>query len=90
MVQLAQPLRPDVVLLDMKMPRFDGPKTVAAIRENPDYQALRIFAVTGTDRGDTALELGPAGVNRWFRKPIDPEQLVHAIQEDLAIELLGA
>jgi carbon storage regulator CsrA len=86
-VHLAKNDRPDVVLLDMKMPRFDGRNTVSAIRQNPAYKALRIFAVTGTDRAETAVDIGPQGVDRWFRKPIDPEQLVEAIRDDLGAEL---
>ena len=39
---------PDVVLLDIHMPRFDGRKTISAIRNNPDYRGLKLFAVSGT------------------------------------------
>lgn len=80
MVHLSKNDRPDVVLLDMKMPRFDGAKTVAAIRQNPEHRSLKIFAVTGTDPAETAVSVGPDGVNRWFIKPVDPEQLVQAMQ----------
>lgn len=90
MVQLAKRDRPDIVLLDMKMPRFDGTKTVSAIRQNPDYRALKIFAVTGTDQGETSVKIGPEGVDRWFLKPVDPEQLVSAIQSELNAELATA
>jgi len=90
MVHLSKSDRPDVVLLDMKMPRFDGRKTVSAIRENPDHRSLKIFAVTGTEPADASVCVGPEGVNRWFTKPIDPEQLVQAIQVDLAEELVSA
>lgn len=87
MVHLAKSDRPDVVLLDMKMPRFDGSKTVSAIRQNPDFQALKIFAVTGTDQAETAVDIGPRGVDRWFRKPVDPERLVTAIHNELTAEV---
>ncbi len=90
MVHLAKRDRPDIVLLDMKMPRFDGSKTVSAIRQNPDYRAMKIFAVTGTDQGETSVTIGPQGVDRWFRKPVDPEQLVSAIQSELNAELATA
>lgn len=90
MVQLAKRDRPNIVLLDMKMPRFDGSKTVSAIRENPDYRALKIFAVTGTEQSDTSVHVGPEGVNRWFRKPVDPEELVSAIHSELNAELATA
>lgn len=75
--------RPDVLLLDMLMPRCDGPTTVRSIRSNPDYTGLKIFAVSGISPGDARLELGPAGVDRWFSKPIDPNTLVKALKREL-------
>jgi carbon storage regulator CsrA len=90
MVHLSKQERPNVVLLDMKMPRFDGRKTVAAIRSNPAYQDLKIFAVTGTEQIEAAVDVGPQGVDRWFRKPVDPEQLVDAINAALTVEFATA
>lgn len=90
MVQLSKKDRPDVVLLDMKMPKFDGTKTVSAIRQNPDYRSLKIFAVTGTDQAETSVDIGPRGVDRWFQKPVDPERLVRAIHSDVTSELASA
>jgi carbon storage regulator CsrA len=44
MVRLTEKAPPHVVLLDMRMPRFDGRKTISAIRNNPDYRGLKLFA----------------------------------------------
>jgi carbon storage regulator CsrA len=67
---------PDAVLLDMRMPRCDGPKTVAAIRANPGYSQLKIFAVSGARPEEVSL---PAEVDGWFTKPLDPARLVDAL-----------
>lgn len=77
---------PDVVLLDMRMPRFDGPKTISAIRSNPDYRSLKLFAVSGTSPEDLNVSVGPAGVDRWFTKPLNAKALMEALREDLHIE----
>jgi carbon storage regulator CsrA len=90
MMQLSQNERPDVVLLDMKMPRLDGYKTVSAIRQNPNYQDLKIFAVTGTYQAENAALMGSEKVDQWFRKPIDPKHLVDAIHRELAGEFAPA
>ena len=87
MIRLSDHERTDVVLLDMKMPRFDGRKTVSAIRLNREYRSLKIFAVTGSDQRESAVDIGPQGVDRWFRKPIDPEILVDAIHDELSAEV---
>lgn len=86
MVQLAQNDRPDVVLMDMRMPRFDGEKAVAAIRANPDYRGLKIFAVSGTSQKETRVTLGERGVDRWFSKPVNPQKIVDAIHQEVSLE----
>jgi carbon storage regulator CsrA len=75
--------RPDVVLLEMRLPRCDGPTTVRAIRQNPDYADLKIFGVAGTPAEESALDQGPTGINRWFRKPIVPEVLLRELHREL-------
>lgn len=69
----------DVVLLDMRLPRFDGPQTVSAIRRDPAHQGLKIFAVTGSSPEEFDLPTGEDGVNAWFQKPLNPRQLVDAM-----------
>jgi carbon storage regulator CsrA len=77
---------PDVVLLDMRMPRFDGCKTITAIRNNPDYRGLKLFAVSGTRPEEMNVTLGPSGVDRWFTKPVDPKTLLEALRDELHTE----
>ena len=67
---------PDCVLLDMDMPRYDGNWTITEIRKNPEFARLKVFAVSGIDPKEYGVEIGPGGIDRWFRKPIDPEALV--------------
>lgn len=83
MLQLARRDRPNVVLLDMHMPRMDGAKTVRSIRSNPDYQGMKVFAVTGSRPEDIDIEIGPRGVDRWFFKPIKPQELVNSLNDEL-------
>jgi carbon storage regulator CsrA len=86
MVRLTQNTPPDVVLLDMRMPRFDGRKTISAIRNNPDYRGLKLFAVSGMPPEEVNVTLGPTGVDRWFTKPIDPKSLIDALRDELHTE----
>lgn len=76
---LADHQRPDFLLLDMRLPRYDGPSTVSAIRQNPAYQGLTIFAVTGSAPTEFNLPLGGAGVDAWFQKPLNPKHIVEAM-----------
>lgn len=73
--------RPDFVLLDMNMPRCDGPTTLAAIRVNPEWRNLRVFAVSGSSQREVGVSVGEVGVNRWFQKPLDPELLLGVMND---------
>jgi two-component system, OmpR family, response regulator len=75
--------RPDVVLLDMGLPRVDGPTTVREIRSDPCCAGLKIFAVSGHSAEEYKLPIGPAGVDRWFQKPVDPMSLVQNLAREL-------
>jgi len=76
---LSSHAQPHVVLLDMRMPRFDGPSTVAAIRRNPAHQGLKVFAVSGSPPEEFAIVTGPDGVDDWFQKPLDPRRLAERV-----------
>lgn len=74
---------PEVVLLDMKMPRVDGPKTVELIRRDPSLEGLKVYAISGTAPSDLGVATGPQGVDRWFSKPLNPEVLVRELRREL-------
>jgi carbon storage regulator CsrA len=75
--------RPDVMLLDMVLPRCDGASTVRAIRQNPAYAGLKIFAVSGYPPEQFGLGQGPPSVDRWFRKPLNPEALLRELEHEV-------
>ncbi|HUG67373.1 MAG TPA: response regulator [Pirellulaceae bacterium] len=80
---------PDLVLLDMQMPSMDGGQTVSAIRCNPAYRGLKVFAVSGTDRKSLGVELGGRGVDRWFAKPLNPSAFIRELNRELSLPAVG-
>jgi carbon storage regulator CsrA len=72
---------PDVILMDMQMPLFNGLEALLRIREDQRLRDLIVYAVTGSRR---VLEDEPSGRSwdRWFAKPIDMQSLVAAINAD--------
>ena len=77
---LARGPRPDLVLLDMKMPNCNGPELVDRIRGTQELADLTLFAVSATDPGDFGVEQGLRGVNQWFPKPLDPSRLLNVLR----------
>jgi carbon storage regulator CsrA len=75
---------PDVVLLDMQMPRLDGKETLAAIRGGDRWRHLLVFAVSGSAPGDYGICVGQQqGVDEWFEKPLNPAALVQRMKQRL-------
>jgi len=75
--------RPDVVLLDMGLPQCDGAAVVREVRNDPAYAGLKIFALTGHTPDEYSISRGPGGIDRWFSKPVDPDDLVRGMRQDL-------
>ncbi len=71
--------KPDFVLLDMNMPELDGPTTIRMLREQSEFDGLQLFGVSGMERSEAGVSLGPDGVDKWFTKPINAGQLADEI-----------
>lgn len=82
---LAAHERPDIVLLDMLMPRLNGPETVRTLRSDPRHRGLKIYAVSGSSPQKLGIVTGPEGVDRWFQKPLDPERLVGEMAREVGV-----
>lgn len=67
---------PDFVLLDMLMPRRNGPDTIRWIRKQSSLQSLPVFSVSATSPEDLGVTIGPDGVTDWFPKPLDTLRLL--------------
>ncbi len=77
-VELVQALKPDVLLLDIRMPDMDGLEALAAIKSG-GYQTS-VIILTGFVRIEyltRAITLGAAG---FLSKEVDPERIPHAIR----------
>ncbi len=75
-----QEVRPDMMLLDIEMPRMDGYELAAHIRSmdtNRELPIIMITSRTGKKHRDRALELG---VNRFLGKPYQDQVLIENIQ----------
>ena len=70
---------PDVVLLDIQMPRLDGRETVRAIRENPDLAGLRVIACTAYAMQGDREEILRSGFDDYVAKPISRAALLEAV-----------
>src|SRR4051794_2146583 len=77
-VSRAEALKPDVVLLDLKMPGVDGPTALRELRERGI--ASRVIVLTSVGERDHVLPVVRAGASGYLYKDVDPQALVQAIR----------
>ncbi|NUV65140.1 response regulator [Streptomyces sp. CAI-85] len=73
-------VRPDVVTLDVVMPRLDGLRTAARLRSDPRTRDLPLAIISACTQYEveTGLE---AGVDAFLSKPFEPHQLVALVKQ---------
>jgi signal transduction histidine kinase len=74
-VELAQSFRPDVMLLDIGLPKMNGYDACRAIRSQPWGKSIVLIALTGWGQDEDKLHSKEAGFNFHMIKPVDPEAL---------------
>lgn len=74
-LQRIQAYRPDVILLDIGMPKMDGNRIARTLREDKHHQSALIIAVTGYHDEARRLFAKEAGFDHYLIKPVDPSVL---------------
>lgn len=74
-VRLAVQERPELILMDLSLPKLDGLAATKKIRMEPGLDQIPIVAVSAHDSPQTRSEAREAGCNEYVVKPIDFDQL---------------
>ncbi|MDN5347432.1 MAG: hypothetical protein PWP65_996 [Clostridia bacterium] len=78
-LELALKLRPDIVLMDVNLPRLDGLKTTRRLKEA--IPEIKIIILTLNDDLDTLRAAIDAGAEGYLLKTVEPQQLYFILQE---------
>ncbi|WP_405059510.1 response regulator transcription factor [Kribbella sp. NBC_01505] len=89
-VQVAREVRPDVVLMDVKMPAGDGLSATKAITGDPELAATKVVVLTGYDADDSVLTALRFGASGYLLKDFEAPALLQAIRTVVAGEALLA
>ena len=77
---------PDVIFIDIMMPRLDGYQTCALIKKNKNYKNTPVILLTSKDGLFDRARGRIVGSDRYLTKPFTKDELLSAIKEHLVME----
>ncbi len=89
-VEAAKALQPDVILMDIRMPRMDGLEATRRIVSAPETSRCKVLALTTFDVDDYVYQAIRNGASGFLLKEAPPEQLLAAIRVTAAGDALVA
>lgn len=79
--------RPDLVLLDLFMPKVDGFGVLEAIKADPTTQHIPVIILSAWHTGDNRQRARNSGAADFLAKPYDPLDLMKVVKKHLSISL---
>jgi pilus assembly protein CpaF len=80
--------RPDMVLMDLRMPELDGISVCRTVKLHPELRDIPLIMVTGVDQEVGARESYKAGADDYLVKPVRPTELLVRMRTILRIQVL--
>jgi DNA-binding response OmpR family regulator len=72
---------PDVITLDIMMPRLDGWVTASQLRRNPETSGIKVVLITARAQEDDKKRGRQIGVDAYLTKPFDPSEMIRVVRE---------
>jgi two-component system CheB/CheR fusion protein len=88
-LRVAETFRPDVVLLDIGLPRMDGYEVARRLRQLPGLERTVLVALTGYSHDEHRQRCREVGFDQVLTKPVDPEGLQQLLTSDAACDPLS-
>jgi len=73
--------RPDLILLDLRMPQVSGLEVLAIVKKDPQLQAIPVVVLTTSDIEEDRSKAHNCAVDGYLTKPVDFDKFVHMIDE---------
>ena len=86
-VRLAQTERPDLILMDIQLPKMDGYKATQQIKSIAELKTVPIIAVTSYALSGDEAKARAAGCDGYIAKPFSPRELLAKIRKYLSDEV---
>jgi CheY-like chemotaxis protein len=72
--------RPDIILLDLNLPRMDGQEVLAAVKADPDLKCIPVVVLTTSQAEEDIVRSYRLNANCYVTKPVDFDQFIRVVQ----------
>ena len=83
-IELAEREKPDLILMDIQLPKISGYEAARAIKSNPELKHIMIIAVTSYALGGDEDKAYDSGCDDYIAKPFRPKLLLEKVEKYLA------
>jgi chemotaxis family two-component system response regulator Rcp1 len=72
--------RPDLILLDLNMPRMDGREVLAELQQDPKFRYIPVIVLTTSEGEEDILSAYEMNANCYITKPVDWKQFIRVVE----------
>lgn len=72
---------PDLILLDLNLPRMDGREVLAAVKEDPGLKHIPVVVLTTSEAEEDVLRSYALHANAYVTKPVDFDRFIDVVQQ---------
>jgi two-component system, chemotaxis family, response regulator Rcp1 len=80
-VQYAEATRPDIILLDLNIPKKDGREVLEAIKKDHELRAIPVVVLTTSNAEQDIVKTYNLNVNAYINKPVDFDRFFDIVQK---------
>ncbi len=74
-------LRPDLILLDLNLPKYDGRQLLEKVKSDPDLARIPVVVLTTSSAEEDILRSYELHANAYVTKPVDLDQFINAVRQ---------
>lgn len=72
--------RPDVVLLDLNLPRKNGDEVLEEVTDDPELSSIPVIILTSSEAEEDIVRSYELQANAYLTKPVDPEEFIDTVR----------
>jgi CheY-like chemotaxis protein len=74
-------VRPDLILLDLNLPKYDGRQVLERIKNDPDLATIPVVVLTTSSAEEDIVRSYKLHANAYVTKPVDLDQFIRAVRQ---------